>query len=272
MSGLLRFIYQYRTFFVFLLLEIVSGWLVVQNNYYQTAAFFHTSNHYAGRMLAFSNNIASYLNLRNENQRLALENAQLRSEMRLSRGQAPAAYQLDSALAKKYKFIVAKVIQNSVRNVKNYITLDKGTADGVRPGMGVITANGVIGKVRTCSEHFSTLISVLHVDMLVSAVLKNSGTVGSVRWDGNNPREVRLREIPRDVQVKTGDTVLTSQYNSVFPEGVLIGRVKTVSMNPDETFHNISVSLASDFQSVGYVYVIDNQLKTEQEALEKQNK
>jgi rod shape-determining protein MreC len=255
-------------------MEVISGWLIVRNNAFQSAAFFHTSNYYAGKVLAFSDGIYQYLNLRSENQRLAQENALLHAQLLLKKDPgAPDMYKLDSVLAVKHKFIAAKVINNSVWKVKNFLTIDKGTLDGVYPDMGVITANGVVGKVtKNCSEHFATIISVLHVDMLVSASVKKNKVVGSIRWDGNNPSIVRLREIPKDIDVKPGDTIITSQYNSIFPAGILIGKVKKVSARPDETFHDIEVSLATDFQAIQYVYVIDNQLNNEQESVERQNR
>jgi rod shape-determining protein MreC len=271
MGGLLRFLLRYRSFLLFVALEITCVWLIIQNNTYQSAAFFHTSNAYAAQMLAFSNRVNQYLNLQQENQKLATENAQLRYKLRqrADKSSAPESYELDTTLAKKYQFITAKVINNSTRNIRNYLTLDKGTANGIKPGMGVITNQGVVGKVKTCSEHFSTVTSLLHVDMLVSVALKKSNTVGSVKWEGNNPRQISLREIPRDIPVKVGDTVVTSQYNSVFPEGVLIGTIATSGLKQGETFHEITLSLTTDFYSLMYVYVIDNQLKTEQESLEK---
>ncbi|MBC8112132.1 MAG: rod shape-determining protein MreC [Verrucomicrobia bacterium] len=271
MGGLLRFLLRYRSFLLFVALEITCVWLIIQNNTYQSAAFFHTSNAYAARMLAFSNSFNQYLNLGQENQRLATENAQLRHKLRQKPDNSSVSgdYKLDTLRAKKYQFITAKVINNSIRNIRNHLTLDKGTADGIKPGMGVITNKGVVGKVKTCSEHFSTVTSLLHVDMLVSVAMKKNNTVGSVKWEGNNPRQISLQEVPRDVQVKVGDTVVTSQYNSVFPEGILIGTVASARLKPGETFHEITLSLASDFYSLTYVYVVDNQLKTEQDSLEK---
>jgi rod shape-determining protein MreC len=135
--------------------------------------------------------------------------------------------------------------------------------------MGVITSNGVVGRIKTCSAHFSTVVSVLHLDLLVSAQLLRNHQVGSIRWGGENTRQVILREVPRDVEVQAGDTVLTSQYNTVYPPGILIGKVKQFSSRPDETFHQIEVSLSTDFHSLTHVYVVDNKMRQEQETLER---
>ena len=156
--------------------------------------------------------------------------------------------------------------------MRNYLTLDKGLSDGLEPGMGVITNNGIVGRIKTCSEHFSTVVSLLHIDMLVSAQIKKNKVVGSVKWDGADPRNVSLREVPKDINVNIGDTIITSQYNSVFPAGILIGKVKKIGSRPDETFHDIEVSLASDFYSLTYVYVVNDKTRKEQENLEKSTK
>jgi len=275
MQGLILFIYRFRAFLIFILLEIFSGWLIVKNNSYQSTAFFHTSNRYAANILLVSNQLNEYLNLRKENNLLAQENAQLRNLYLLAqqKAEAPKDYKIDSSFhARKYIFIPAKVINNSTRNVRNYLTIDKGLADGIEPGMGVITNNGIVGRIKTCSDHFSTVVSLLHVDILVSAQIKKNKVVGSVKWDGSNARQISLREVPKDINVSIGDTIITSQYNSVFPPNIIIGRVKKIGSRPDETFHDIDLSLAADFYSLNYVYVVENKTRKEQDILEKKNK
>ncbi len=275
MQGLILFIYRFRAFLIFILLEIFSGWLIVKNNSYQSTAFFHTSNRYAANILLVSNQLNEYLNLRKENNLLAQENAQLRKLYLLAqqKAEAPKDYKIDSTFhARKYIFIPAKVINSSTRNVRNYLTIDKGLSDGIEPGMGVITNNGIVGRIKTCSDHFSTVVSLLHVDILVSAQIKKNKVVGSVKWDGSNARQISLREVPKDINVSIGDTIITSQYNSVFPPNIIIGRVKKIGSRPDETFHDIDLSLAADFYSLNYVYVVENKTRKEQDILEKQNK
>jgi len=275
MQGLILFIYRFRAFLIFILLEIFSGWLIVKNNSYQSTAFFHTSNRYVANILLVSNQLNDYLNLRKENNLLAQENAQLRKLYLLAqqKAEAPKDYKIDSSFhARKYIFIPAKVINNSTRNVKNYLTIDKGLEDGIEPGMGVITNNGIVGRIKTCSDHFSTVISLLHIDILVSAQIKKNKVVGSVKWDGSNARQVSLREVPKDINVVIGDTIVTSQYNSVFPPNIIIGTVKKIGSRPDETFHDIDINLSADFYSLNYVYVVENKTRKEQDILEKKNK
>jgi rod shape-determining protein MreC len=272
MLGLFRFLYRFRTFLLFVLLELLCGWLVVQNNYYQSAAYFHTSNRYAARFLAFSNSINEYLNLRNENRKLAQENAELRKiyQKKLLQTEHQPFVRPDSSRQDSMEFLPAKVVNNSTGSTKNYLTLSIGKQEGVEPGMGVMTGNGIVGRIKTCSEHFSTVTSLLHTDMQVSVQLKTRQTVGSVQWEGSNTRRINLKFIPRDVPVQEGDTVVTSQYNSVFPQGIPVGTIETTRLKADETFHEIKVKLATDFHSLGYVYVVRYLLRNEQEKLEKQ--
>jgi rod shape-determining protein MreC len=134
--------------------------------------------------------------------------------------------------------------------------------------MGVICPQGVVGKVKSVSTNFATITSLLHKDMIVSSKLIRTGAVGSVRWEGINPSEVKLMYIPRHIGVKKGDTVVTSEYNSVFPEGQMLGVVKEIGIKGDENFYNITLAVSTDFTSISYVYVVKNQYKKEQDSLE----
>jgi rod shape-determining protein MreC len=272
MQGLFQFIYNYRAFLLFVLLEVLCGWLIVRNNTYQGAAFFNSSNHYAAKVMQANRDVTDYLYLKEHNGQLAAENARLLAQysaLRLSKQQAPAGYSLDSALAAQFRFIAARVVNNTTRYANNHLTIDKGSLDGVKPGMGVISPQGVIGVVKSCSDHFSTLTSLLNTDVQTSAQLKKNGQIGSVKWDGRDAGEISLRYIPRHVPVQKGDTVVTSSYNSIFPQGVMLGTIKEASNRGAETFYDITLNLSVNFNRLSYVYVIENFFKTEQDSLEK---
>lgn len=272
MHGLFQFLYRFRAFLIFVLLEVLCGWLIVKNNSYQGAAFFNSSNAYMAKAMKTQRNVTDYLHLKETSRQLADENARLLnqySQLTLSKQQAPAEYRLDSALTKQYQFIAARVINNTTRFSHNHLTIDKGRLDGIKPGMGVISPQGVVGVVKNCSDHYATLISLLHMDMQVSSQLRKNGQIGTAKWSGQDPNQIRLQYIPRHIALQKGDTVITSSYNSIFPQGVMVGTINEARSKGSETFHEIDLNLSVNFNRLSYVYVIENFFKAEQDSLEK---
>lgn len=271
MQRLFSFIYEYRAFFTFLLLELLCVWMVIENNQYQSTKYFNTSNSVAASIISTSQNIREYFSLRDINQRLAEENAELRKKVD-QRNQM--LYQLDlrpikdAAIINRFDFIAAKVINNTTNNYKNFITIDKGKRHGLQPGMAAISEAGVVGKVKSVSDHYAVLISLLNIDNQVSSKIKRTGHFGTVQWDGVDPRVIDLKFIPRHVELKVGDTVVTSGYNAVFPEGVLIGLVQDVKLNEEAQFHTVKVLLSQDFGKLNFVEVVKSNLKREKDSLE----
>ena len=281
MQQLFQFLYRYRAFLLFILLETASLWLVVENNPYQSAAYFSSANRYAARILTVSNTVTEFLDLREVNADLASENERLHTQLaQIQLGRSvvqmalvPASldssvYRPDRTVASRFDFRVAKVINNSVERFKNYLTIDKGSLDGIRPGMGVISATGVVGKVSACTEHFSKVTSLLHTEMQVSSKVKRNGVFGTAKWAGTDPGIINLTYVPRHQSVAPGDTVLTSDYNATFTPGVMVGTVKAFRLKPEDTYYEIDVAVATNFGSLAYVYVIENRLQAEQQALE----
>ncbi|MDO1448535.1 rod shape-determining protein MreC [Rhodocytophaga aerolata] len=273
MQRLFLFFYQYRAFIFFILIELLCAWLIVKNNRYQNAAFLNSTNRYAAQMMAATNTVIEFVNLRKVNADLAHENAKLNNlNARLvQQGDSaiPKGYWLDSLVAQRYRFKVAKVINNSTSRTNNYLTLDKGTLDGIKPGMGVVSPEGVVGKIKYCSDHFSNVVSLLHTEMQVSSQIKKNGTFGTARWIGKNAKEIDLLYIPRHVELQKGDTVVTTSYNTIFPEGVMVGTVKNFSLKGDDAFYDINLDLSIDFYRLSYVYIVENLLQTEQDSLER---
>jgi rod shape-determining protein MreC len=272
MQRIFWFFFTYRAFILFVLLEIFCGWLIVKNNTYQGAYFYNSSTKYTADVLRKTQDVKDYFNLKTVNGELARENArlhQLYQQSLLSKATTQGDYKPDSVLARRFQFIAAKVIKNSTVLPRNYLTLDKGTLDGIKPDMGVISPQGVVGKVTACSDHYSVVTSILHLDYKLSSQIKQSGSIGMVEWDGKNSQVTQMKFVPKYTEVKTGDTVVTSSYNSVFPQGILVGTVTDVKTAAAETTYDLQVQTATDFNRLSYVYIINNIFKEEQESLEK---
>ena len=245
--------------------------MVVNKNEKQKIAFLNSSNEVVGKLMGISDAVSGYFGLAQENAKLAAENARLNSLIVKSQ-QTIQKMAMDSlkvpVMLDQYNFIVAKVINNSVAKPNNYITLNKGKLDGIKAGMGIISPQGVVGRVMVCSEHFSTATSLLHSKMLISAEVSRIHTSGSLKWGGTNPNLANLEFIARHLKPKLGDTVRTSEFSNILPEGIHVGIIRKISLRPDATFYNIEVELATDFSSLNFVYVIDNKLKAEKDTLQ----
>jgi rod shape-determining protein MreC len=267
MQQLLDFLFRYRILGLFLFLEFICFWLFVSYNQYYNAYFFNSSNYLAGSVQSFSYNATEYFKLKNTNNQLADENARLR-EMLSNRNLQPYAI-FDTLNQNTYFEIVpAKVINNTVNRSSNFLTLSVGKKEGVSPEMGVITSNGIVGKVKSVSSNFSTVISALNREMLISAQLQETNTLGTVQWDGQDPIKAKLKYIPRHVIFNTGDTIVTSGFNSIFPENLIIGTISEFELPDESPFYDITISLSTDFQSLDYVYVVKNYYKEELDSLE----
>ncbi|MFM7855565.1 MAG: rod shape-determining protein MreC, partial [Flammeovirgaceae bacterium] len=242
-----------------------------ENNQYQSTQYFNTTHRVAASIISTSQNIKEYFLLRDINRSLADENALLRKKVD-QRNQV--LYQLevkpitDSATVNQFDYISAKVINNSISYYKNYITIDKGKQHGLRPGMAAISQAGVVGKVKSVSDHFAVLISLLNTDNQVSSKIKRTGHFGTVQWDGADPRLIDLKYIPRHVELKVGDTIVTSGYNAVFPEGVLIGVIENLRLNEEAQFHTVKIALSQDFGKLAFVEIVKSNLKPEKDSLE----
>jgi rod shape-determining protein MreC len=271
MERLLNFVYQYRAFFTFLLLELICAWMIVENNQYQSTKFFNSSNKLAANIIGISQGVREYFSLRVINADLAEENAKLRTQLE-KRNQSLYTLEVreikDPAIINRYEYISAKVVNNSTALFKNYITINQGRNAGIEPGMAVISSDGAVGKVKSVSDHYSVLISLLNIDENVSSVIKRTQHFGTAKWDGTNPRIINLMYVPRHVDPAVGDTIVTSGYNAIFPEGVLIGVIKEVNLKEEALFYDIKVELAQDFGKLAFVEIVKSNLKHEKDSLE----
>jgi len=268
MRGLLRFIYKYRAFELFVLLEIMSIWLLIRNNRYYNVSYLSSSNALVANANQKLFNTEKYFSLREVNDELAQENAFLREQLTkyLYIGQYQNLDTNDS-LFNRYLIIPAKVERNTTGKKNNLILLDKGTNHQIKPGMGVIGPRGVIGQVKYVSANFSTAISLLHTDIRISSMLIRDNTIGTIQWDGKNARLAKLKYIPRHVPIALGDTVTTSGYNSIFPNGITVGYVKNIDVKVNESFYDIDVELATSFHNLNMAYIVKDQLQQEIDSL-----
>lgn len=270
MRNLIVFIWKHYFFFFFLLLETFCIYLLIQNNYFQRATFINSSNLVSANILETSTNIKHYFNLKTENELLAKENAELRSHSLVSFSKlVNDQYTVnDTTFRQKYSYTSAKVVNNSTNRRNNFITLDKGSKQGIKNNMAVITSTGVVGQVNHVSENFCTVMSLLHSKTTISAKIKKDGSYGPLVWEGESFAYATLNDIPTHVKLKPGDTIVTSAYSLTFPENIMIGTVESFERESGKYFNTVNVKLSTDFKKLTHVYIVSNMLKEEQEQLE----
>jgi rod shape-determining protein MreC len=269
MRSLLRFILRYHLFFIFLLMEGLSFTILIQYNRFHRAGFLNITRNIQGFTYTRLGNLKDYFYLRKINQDLANENNLLLNQLDHYK-QLMVNYPVgvaDSLPGRKYVYIPAMVINNSVNKQYNFITINKGSHHGIYPEMAVISPNGVVGVVFTVSGNFSTIISLLNRDFRISAKIKKNDYFGSLSWKGTDHFTADLSEIPYHVDVQVGDTIVTSGYSAIFPENILLGVISDFSIE-ESNFYQIEVKLSVDFKHLVSVNVIRNLLRDEQIFLE----
>ena len=254
---------------MFFTLEIIALSFLVSSNNYQRAKFFNSSDIVFGAIYKTYNNITQYLWLKNANEELVQENIKLHNKLNSFLKLDPAVDSLSTnAKTDKYTYIPAHVINNSVYRRNNYLTLDVGHSDSIRPEMAVVSPEGIVGVTRFVSDNYSTVISVLSGKISISAKLKKNNYFGSLVWPGKDYSTAELREIPIHVNLAIGDTLVTSGYSAMFPEGIPVARIIEYKQNAGDSFYYIKVKLIVDYKNLTNVYIIDNKQVEEQKSLE----
>jgi rod shape-determining protein MreC len=208
--------------------------------------------------------ISEYFQLRAVNEQLAIENAQLKSELMLLDNQLEKAEEKDSQYIYSHlnwEYIPAKVIDINTHQQHNYLTINKGSRDGIEKDMGVICADGLVGIVSTVAEQYSLVVPLIHTDISISARIKSNGQIGGTKWNGRDYTSVNLTHISRHITVNIGDTIVTSGLTSVFPEGIPIGVVEKTKLKKTADYHSTQVKLCTDYRSLKYVQVLHNKNK-----------
>lgn len=265
MRNLLNFLIRYSAWFVFLFYVVVSCILLFKSNPYQHHVYLTSANTVASSVYEVSNQFTGYFNLRTINDDLHRRNAALEAEVAALREQVRRQGEdmLQDSLSRvdslrHFDFIIATAINNSVVRPYNYITIDKGSADGIAPEMGVMDQNGVVGVVNAVSPHYARVISMLNPNFRLSCKLRGSDAFGSLVWDGKDPRTAILEELPKHTRFTKGDTIVTSGYSAMFPEGIPVGIIQGSTRGEDDNFFTLRIKLLTDFTTLSDVRVISN--------------
>ena len=279
MRNLLNFFLKYNYWFLFILLEVISFALLFRFNNYQGSAFFTSSNQVAGMVYEAANNVTGYFHLKSINDDLVQKNVELELQMERLRSalmeltaDSAGLEKMKSDALKGYDIYRADVINNSLTHVDNYITIDKGENDGIRPEMGVINGNGVVGIVYQTSANYSVVIPILNSKSSISCKIKRSDYFGFLKWDGGSSEYATVKDMPRHSLFSLGDTIVTSGHSAVFPGGIPIGTVEDMSDSHDGLSYLLKVKLFTDFGRLNDVRVIAQKGQEEQIELEQKVK
>ena len=277
MRNLLNFLIKYNYWFLFLLLEVTSFVLLFRFNRYQQSLFFTSANAMVGSIYETTGQVKSYFHLRSINSDLLDRNLLLEQQLvalqnrLLQQGMDSASLRsIERVTPSTFSLHEAQVIKNSLTLEDNYITLDKGSADGIRPEMGVVDARGVVGIVFKTSPHYALVISLLNSKSSISCKIAGSDYFGYLKWQGGDVQYAFLKDLPRHAQFNLGDTVVTSGYSTVFPEGIMVGTVDDMQDSHDGLSYLLKVKLATDFGKLNAVRVIERSRQLEQLELERQ--
>lgn len=265
MKNLLDFLARYNHWLLFIILEVASFVLLFQFNNYQGSVWFTSANAVSGKVFEWSASVEQFFALTKVNEDLTQRNLLLEQQVRLL---ADSLQQRDGAAAMPqsrllqlladYRLIPAKVVSNTVNRRDNFITIDKGAKDGVKKDMGVVCGNGVVGIVYLVSDHYSILLPVLNSQSNISCTIKGRGYFGYLHWTGGATNLAYVDDIPRHAHFKLYDLVVTSGYSSVFPPGILVGKILHVYNSSDGLSYRLNVKLSTDFANLRDVCVIDN--------------
>lgn len=273
MRNILDFILRYSKWFLFTIYVLISCVLLIDNNVYQQSVYLTSANAVSAGVFGTWSQVTGYFHLKSTNESLQAANADLQNQVlnlknRIAELKSVA---IDSASDLKYRdrfdYISAAVINNNTRHPKNYFTINRGLLDGVKPGMGVVDQNGVVGIINVCGDHMSRVISLLNETQHFSVKLRDTDFIGSLCWKGRDASIGYVEEIPRHAVFQIGDTIVTSGYSTAFPEGLPVGIVLNRVHSDDDSFFTFKVKLASDFRALSAVRVINDIYKSEVDSL-----
>lgn len=270
MRNLLDFLAHYYHWFLFAILEIVSIVMLFRYNSYQGSVWFSTANVVAGKVYEVNADVTQFFSLVKINEELSHRNMYLEQQVQALSTQLMDQHN-DSAFVKMagvkmlehYKIIPAKVVSNSIDKVDNLITIDKGMADGVHKDMGVACGTGIVGIVYLAGEHYSVVIPVLSSKSSISCTIQKRGYFGYLHWTGGNSNIAYVDDVPRHAHFRLYDNVVTSGYSSVFPPGVMVGKILHVYNSKDGLSYRLQVQLSTDFSKLRDVCVIDDSMMRE---------
>ena len=275
MRYLIAFLVRNRIFLLFLLLQVIAFSFTFQSRSFQRSSMMNSASQISGGILESFSNYQQFLDLENQNQILLEENARLRSlkEDAFLPSFAKSYSQVDSFYQNRYTYINANVINSSYLKARNYLTLNKGSLQGIKSGMGVIGSHGAVGKVYNVSKNFCTVIPIINSNYSVisGAFAKDEGQFGPIEWKGRNYRFATLLDIPKQTPIKAGDSISTYKNSQIYPPGIPIGVVESFQLQSDQTFYSVKIKLNTDFSTLKHVYIVKDNFRLELENLENQN-
>ena len=258
MQQIFNFILKNSNRLLFLLLLVLSFSLTIQSHSYHKSKIISSANFFTGGIYEKINNVDEYFGLREQNEELAKENARLKSIL-FNLKDTTKLPQIDTIKGvKKTDIIVSKVIHNSYSIQENFITINNGSASGIKPNMGVINSAGIVGIVDNTSKNFATIISLLNVNIKINAKIKKSNHFGTLSWNGKSTGFAQLTDVPRLAGVHKGDTIVTGAESRVFPENIGIGTIDKVYIDNETNYYTLDIKLFNDMTNLGHVYVIKN--------------
>ena len=269
MNKLFDILRKYDYVVVFVLMVVASVVMMVRTSYYQQSRIVMWANGIAGSWYDGVHGVSDYFGLKAENDRLAAENARLRARMEESYiSYSDSVFTVnDTVYHQRYDYTEATVIKNSWSGQNNYIMIGKGRRHGLEPDMAVISPDGIVGVVVATTSNFATVMPVLHSDSRNSVKVKRTGISGSLVWDGLDYRYAQVLDVPTTHQFVEGDTIVTSGLANDFPEGIPVGYVVEADTIKGMGMYKLRVKLATDFNKLDHVYVIDNKFREEQQQL-----
>lgn len=268
MQQIINFIIKNSIRLLFLLLLATSLTLTIQSHSYHRSQMVNSANAVTGTVYEEVNEVKTYFSLRDENDKLAKENAYLR-KLLFNKKDSTSTLPKDSVKGyDKLEVIQSKVINNSYNKTENYLTINSGAISGLKPDMGVVSSEGIVGVVEKVSPRYATVISVLNLKSKINAKVKRTNHFGSLIWKAKNAGYVQLVEIPRLASVKKGDTIVTGGRSTIFPENIPVGIIDRIYMDTETNYYTLDVRLFTDMTNLNHVYIIKNKEATEINQLE----
>lgn len=264
MRNLFALLYKYQFFVLFVILEVVSLTLLFNSYSYHKTLLFNATSDFSGNIYSLSSDVSDYFLLKKENELLLEENTKIRHRLESSFLITDTNYVYRDSL---YRFIPAKVVSNSVTKRNNFILINKGSLHGIKKEMGVISETGLAGIVIGVSPHYSYVMSMLHHNSRISARIKKNRQLVNVIWDDRSYLTGSITDIPSHIQLDKGDTISTSGNSLIFPAGIAIGLVTQQEKSENKSLGKASLQFSTDFNSLQYVYVIENLMKEEEQNL-----
>lgn len=265
MRNLLAFLTKYNHWFVFILLEVISFALLFRYNSFQGSVFFSSANAVAGKIYEYRSDVTTFFSMSQNNKRLTERNLMLEQEVKTlsqyiarNNGDSLVLDKYQKQMLKDFRLIPAKVISSSLDKEDNLITLDKGKADGIHEDMGVACGMGIVGVVYMASDHYSIVIPVINKNSNISVTIKKRGYFGFLHWKGGPADIAYIDDVPRHAKFALGDYVVTNGYSSIFPPGIMVGKILHVFNSSDGLSYRVQLRLATDFGNLRHVCVIDN--------------